>query len=232
MAQTARKRRRFPPMPKSDEPAVRHVARPRVEIAAGLAWFALWTPARGESRAAEALGRAAVPTYTPLLATEVLRRGKRLPVTRPAVGRYLFVGMNPDSPNFGAVRSALGEDAPRIVDDVFSYTHWKTGNRITVDVRQPDPPEPLARLLRVGDVPLRVPVEALQRLEDGLSLFGQSGEGKAMFAAGSRVKAIEGPFASFMGVVEHSDDERVRALLDMFGRKTLVEFFPSQLEAA
>ena len=48
---------------------------------------------------------------------------------------------------------------------------------------------------------------------------------KASFNTGEAVKIIEGPFADFLGTVEHIDDEKgkVRVLVSIFGRETPVE---------
>lgn len=210
----------------------RITARARIEIDTALAWCAIWTPPRGEARVSAALEREGLASYTPMLSEEVIRRGKRVTFTRPGVGRYVFVGLDPNAPDFAAVRTALGEGMPHPVDDVFSYLGQR-GKRVVVAVRQPDPPEPLGRLLRIDNVPLRVPPVALQVLEDGLSLHGKAAaDALARFAAGDRVSVKEGPFAAFIALVQHADDVRIRTLLDIFGRATLVDFSPEQLEAA
>lgn len=48
---------------------------------------------------------------------------------------------------------------------------------------------------------------------------------KASFSVGEAVKIIEGPFADFLGTVDHIDDEKgkVRVLVSIFGRETPVE---------
>ncbi len=55
---------------------------------------------------------------------------------------------------------------------------------------------------------------------------------RATFKAGQKVRIVEGPFADFIGVVEHIDEERtkVRVLVSFFGRETPVELDFLQVE--
>lgn len=48
---------------------------------------------------------------------------------------------------------------------------------------------------------------------------------KASFSTGEAVKIIEGPFADFLGTVDHIDEEKgkVKVLVSIFGRETPVE---------
>jgi transcriptional antiterminator NusG len=48
---------------------------------------------------------------------------------------------------------------------------------------------------------------------------------KTKFSVGEAVKIIEGPFADFLGTIEHIDDEKgkVRVLVSIFDRETPVE---------
>lgn len=201
------KRRRFrryrPAAPLS---VVRLLPRPRVEIDRGLAWYVLWTAPRAERRVAEALQERGLATYVPLEAVTISRRGRPIQQERPAVGRYVFVGLNGARPEWTAVYAAL--------DGPFG---WLTGIPA------------LGRVLKADDVPLRVPCGALQRLSDGLATTTTN---QPLLTAGGACKAISGAFAGFVGIVEEADDCRVRALLDVFGRRTRVEFEPGQLEAA
>ena len=213
------------------ESTVRFLSRPRVEIDPGLFWRVLWTQPLAENRVAAALARAGLAAYIPTRVVETIRRGALEAITRPAIGRYVFVGMGDPEGDFGRLRASLGQEAPYLASDSFSYTD-RRGRRIGVEVRRPEPPEPMARLLRVDDVPLRVPVEALQALEDGLSLYGQAGKERSAFVPGQSVTVLQGPWAGFIGEVERSDDERVWALLGLFGRQTPVQFLVDELEVA
>lgn len=213
------------------EGAVRFVPRPRVEIDATLFWRVLWTQPLVEERVAAALARAGLASYTPMQAVEVFQRGVKKTLRRPAIGRYVFVGLSNLGTDFGRLRASLGQETPSAVEDVFSYVN-RRGRLVVVEVRQPEPPEPLARLLRVDDVPLRVPAEKLQELEDRLSLHeAADGPGPA-FRPGEAVRVTSGPWSGFVAEVEAATDGRVRALLDLFGRQTPVEFVVDDLEAA
>ena len=53
----------------------------------------------------------------------------------------------------------------------------------------------------------------------------------ASFNEGDSVKVLEGPFASFVGVVEHVNDKgKVKVNVSIFGRPTPVELEFSQVE--
>lgn len=188
---------------------VRRLPRPRVEIDRGLAWYVLWTAPRAEARVAAALRERGLAAYVPLEAVYLPRRGRQVELERPAVGRYVFVGLNGADPQWSAVYAAL--DGPM---------GWMTGMPA------------LGRVLKVAGQALVVPAGVIQRFADGLFVSPLSGSGLTRLAAGRPCKAIAGPFEGFLGVVEAADDVRVRALLDVFGRLVPVEFEPDQLVAA
>ncbi len=54
----------------------------------------------------------------------------------------------------------------------------------------------------------------------------------ARFAEGQKVKVVGGPFASFDGIFDRPEKERVRILLSIFGRETPVELDESDVRAA
>lgn len=197
-----RRSRRYRPSSLTYSNQTRRLPRPRVEIDRGLAWYAVFTSPRAEPRILEKLAQRGLASYRPVEAVERIRRGRRVEEEIPAISRYVFIGLNAATPQWGLVHDAL-EDMAGI--------------------------QTLGRVLRSGDVPLRVPASALQRLADGISLFEAPTQ---RFIAGEAVRAVSGPFLSFLVTVEEADDYRVRALVDIFGRQTPVEFEPEQLEAA
>lgn len=52
------------------------------------------------------------------------------------------------------------------------------------------------------------------------------------FSVGQLVRAVDGPFTSFVGVCELDDESRVKALMSIFGRSSPVWFAHDALEAA
>lgn len=203
MAKSRKRPRRYRPSSLTHS-VPRRIPRPRVEIDRGLAWYALWTAARAERRVAERLTDAGLATYFPAETIQRTQRGKVVEVERPAVSRYVFVGLNAAQPQFDVVHGALEE--------------W-TGLWPLI----------IGRLLRTAEGPLRVPAGALQRLADGLVVYDSP---KRRIAAGDTLKPISGPFAGLTAVVESSADSRVRALVSLFGGTVPVDFDADQLEAA
>lgn len=201
MAKNRKRSRRYRP---SAMPTPRRIPRPRVEIDRGLAWYALWTASRAEKRVAERLRDAGLATYLPSETLQLVRRGKTVEVERPAVSRYVFVGLNAVAPQFDAVHGALEEWAGL----------W---------------PMTLGRLLRTSEGPLRVPAGALQRLADGLVVYDSP---KPSLRPGEAYRPVSGPFAGMTAIIEAADDTRVRALVSLFGGRVPVEFDADQLEAA
>lgn len=81
--------------------------------------------------------------------------------------------------------------------------------------------------------PLRVPGALLQDLADRLTGHQQDSLfAREVFLPGQVVRITRGPFASFAARVETATDERVRALVSLFGRPTLAEFSIEDLERA
>ncbi len=73
--------------------------------------------------------------------------------------------------------------------------------------------------------------------EEAAYLTNKSGEGirrqktTVDFAEGDNVRVIEGPFASFVGVVEHVNEKgKIKVQVSIFGRPTPVELDFSQVE--
>jgi transcription antitermination factor NusG len=194
----------------------RRLPRPRVEIDRGLAWFVVWVSSarfQAERDVVRRLSERGIATYHPVEAVERMTRGKRTETERPALGRYVFVGLDAGRSDFGPVHDAL-EDAGG----------WFAGFYTL-----------LGRVLKIYDherevaVALRVPASALQRLADGLVCFEAV---RQPFLPGESVRAVSGALSGLRAEIEHADDVRVRALVHLFGGQVRVEFEPGQLEAA
>jgi transcription antitermination factor NusG len=184
---------------------------PRIQIDRGRAWYCLWTAPRAEAEVAQALREAGLAVYVPVEALSVTRRGRLVEVERPLLSRYVFVGLNGAEPEWSAVHRAL--DGPH---------GWMFGLPV------------LGRVLKSAEqVPLRVPASALQNLANGLEATASVRSAPdSMWATGQPVKAAGGPLEGILGAFHDADEVRVRALFNLFGRKTLVEFKPGQLRAA
>lgn len=55
---------------------------------------------------------------------------------------------------------------------------------------------------------------------------------RAKFTSAQSVRVLSGPFTSFLGIFELEEDDRVKAMLSIFGRSTFQWFAPEALEAA
>jgi transcription termination/antitermination protein NusG len=75
----------------------------------------------------------------------------------------------------------------------------------------------------VGNKPTPLPEEEVKTILKFMQM--EAPKYKASFSVGEAVKIIEGPFADFLGTVEHIDEEKgkVRVLVSIFGRETPVE---------
>jgi hypothetical protein len=205
----AKNRRQHRDYPSTGAYTPRPIVRPRVKIDRSLAWFAIWTAARAEERAAEVLIQAGFSTYVPTQSFEVVRRGKLIEVHRNPVSRYLFVGLNAVAPDVGAVDGAL---AP---------IGW--GEPV------------LGSLIKVEREPIRVGAGALQAYADACAhnAVQSLASGRFGFAVGGKARIVSGGLSGL--VMQVSDlvcDDRVRGLVDMLGGRVVVEATADQLEAA
>lgn len=204
------------PRPRRYQPSALHgtVVRrpqPRIRIDRGLAWYCLWTAPRAEAKVTESLREVRLGVYAPVEALSVARRGRLVETERLVLGRYVFVGLNAAAPQWEAVFAAL--------QGPFGWVMHRPS---------------LARvLMSAEDIPLRVPASDLQNLANGLegAASGRSAPERG-WQVGKVVKAAGGPLAGIAGAFHDADEARVRALFNLFGRKTLVEFRPGQLRAA
>lgn len=202
-----RRPRRYQPSVPADG-IVRRRPQPPVQIDRGLAWYCLWTAPRAEAPVTKALREAGLEAYVPVEALAIARGGKVVEVERPVLGRYVFVGLNGFEPEWSAVHAVL--DGPH---------GWMFGLPV------------LGRVLKSAEnIPLRVPASALQWLADGLE--GTASGRSTPFRTGASFRVIDGPWRGLQTEILDSTDTRVRGLLVLFGRQTMVTFTPDQLNAA
>jgi transcription antitermination factor NusG len=177
--------------------------RHRTYIDPALSWFALWCRANQERKAEAALAGVGIATYRPLETRQITQRGKILQIERPPVGRYLFAGL----------------------DEAQAQALWEVRKAL----HQPSDP-PLGRLLRTQDGPVQVPAELLQPFADAIARLGEPVQARCRFSQGGYARVVKGPLAGLLAAIQTASDDRVRALVKMFGGRTLVEFEPEQLE--
>lgn len=86
--------------------------------------------------------------------------------------------------------------------------------------------------LGAGNKPVPVSEKEAERLISQIQEGGVKPKNKVHYDIGEKVKVMEGPFASFEGLVEEVDDEkaRVKVSVSIFGRATPVELEFSQVE--
>jgi transcription termination/antitermination protein NusG len=75
----------------------------------------------------------------------------------------------------------------------------------------------------IGSKPTALPPEEVESIKKFMEQ--EAPKYKAHFSVGEAVKIIEGPFADFLGTVDHIDDAKgkVHVLVSIFGRETPVE---------
>lgn len=83
-----------------------------------------------------------------------------------------------------------------------------------------------------GNKPVPVSEKEAERLIEQLKEGGVKPKSTITFDIGEKVKVMEGPFASFEGLVEEVDEEksRVKVSVSIFGRATPVELEYTQVE--
>ena len=82
--------------------------------------------------------------------------------------------------------------------------------------------------------PVAVPDQEIDKIMGNIKEGSLSPEPRLSFDIGEQVKVCEGPFASFTGLVEEVDEEKLRlkVSVSIFGRPTPIELEYNQVEKA
>ncbi|OYD82515.1 transcription termination/antitermination protein NusG [Azospirillum brasilense] len=144
--------------------------------------------------ATDALRRRGYAVLMPMCRELLTRSGRAETVERPLFGRYFFVGVGP------------WQDAWDL--------RWCPGiQHLTLDARRR---------------PITVPVDVLRAIVDRMEADGgavdlRPREPVPAFRPGQAVEVLQGPFAGFPGLFEVDEGKRVRVLVSLFGRETVVK---------
>lgn len=194
-------------------------AKPAVIVSeGGRAWFVLQTVLRGEDDAVSALKASGFETYLPISRKDVFNKQKKITVTREfkLFNRFVFAHLPLNTMAWAPVHA---------IDEI---TGALGANGVPMWV----PQSQIDRLLVAeADMKFDDTQEAkIRRKEIGRN----KRETTAMtFKPGSKVRARSGPFGGFSGLVKDVTGRgAVEAMLDIFGRMTLVEFDSEMVELA
>jgi len=174
-------------------------------------WFVLYTEPNQEHIAAvHVTADLGFETMVPMFTTRRVQKGKVVETNSSLFSRYILVKFDPeaDKLRYPGLNRVKGSHAVRI------------GSRSVL-------------LCGAGDVPVPVPEETMKIITDRerARLEAPQEPEAPKFTDGQEVQVVDGPFAGLRGLVDGSPRDRVRALLDLFGRKTEVSFSPSDLIA-
>lgn len=162
-------------------------------------WFVIRAATRRELHAEENLVEAGFGVYCPRLRSERKVKGRREPVERALFEGYLFAALG-----------LKADGKPQSMKDLLAVDAVSGLVRLSRD---------RARPVALGDV-----ARVLGWEHAGLFDRTRRAERAALFAAGERVRLTGGAFSGFEAVVvDMSPRQRVRLLVDLFGRSTPVE---------
>lgn len=167
-------------------------------------WYVVQADARQHKIAVKSVAAEGYPAYQPIVVKYAMKRGRKVRVESTMFGMYFFVKCDMTEDDYHRIRLARG---------VRKFLDISATGR-----------------------PLMVPNWAMDIVRLKEAEYGTP-EGKSRFvyhfSPGDVVRIKDGPFALFYAKLESAVDEhgRLRALVDIFGRPTKVEFEAHQLEA-
>ena len=185
---------------------VGYVDRPKLCCSSGGEWYAVNTKPRQEGLARGEIALIGFAVYLPII---MMREngGRKKPrmVERPMFGSYLFVCCQSNAELWGRIRAARGV------------------HRLLGDKEHPMPiAEGAIEAIRLHEAEA---AQAQPRRKSGIIWH---------FSAEESVRIKSGPFMGFYARLKSAVDkhDRVRALLQMFGRDSLVELSAHEIEAS
>jgi transcriptional antiterminator NusG len=187
---------------------------------AATGWVVLMVEPRMEAKAATALRDAGYVAWFPQTVEETKddRRKIRRKVNRPLFPRYLFAGAAApagwlsDGDGYGDAGNAGLRALSRLCGPAIGMGDCDHVSAI------------------IGPVPAALLADLSSRQGDG-EFVKDDGKAK-QFGPGAAVRVTDGAWAAFQGIVERHAKDRIRILLDIFGRPTPVEVGIEQVEAA
>lgn len=184
------------------------------------AWFVCRSNVRQEERAAESIRLAGFDVYLPRMKLETKdRRTKAFRETvKPLMTGYLFVGFTSFARHFEMVRKC---------DGVYDF----------VKVMGEPIPVPAASVIDIqcAEMDMRFDNTRAARIHRGEEMKSRKLNIRKQFQKGAAIVVTDEahPFAHFQAVVDEvTSSGSVKALIDLFGRATSVEFQAGQLKPA
>lgn len=182
-------------------------------------WVVVRTNVKCEAKALDNLRKAGFAAYLPRQRIEITNKRTNTirEIERPLMLRYLFVGLQRNNLAYGFVRACDGVE--RILGD--------QGNH-------PLPvPAGLVEEIALAEVDMKFDDTRAARIHRDEEAKTKKQNTSRTFYAGRHVDVVEGPFASFAGIVDEVTSRgTVKALVEIFGRWTQAEFSPEQLAVA
>lgn len=183
-------------------------------------WYVVRSKVRQEDRAYLAIKRAGFDVYLPIVREE--RKNRRTKtfsiIEKPLMPGYLFVGFATFAKHFGMVRGCEG---------VLDFLGVQ-GEPIPI-------PSKAVEDLQIAETHHMFDDTREARIARGEEERTRRDNVKRQFAKGKSVKVSDSkhPFAEFQAVVDEvTSSGSVKALIDLFGRATIVEFSAAQLTPA
>lgn len=173
---------------------------------AGRTWYLVVTMPRSEARVRDGLMEIGCSVWLPALRREVTARGRQTDYETPTFPGYLFVADLPFGERPVTLRG-LPITAMRDVPGLLGVISTPRG------------------FLRVPRAAFETVIRFQNEPEPPRPDFP--------FEQGARVTVLDGPFASFCGVVDEAlGHDYVKVLVEIFGRSTPVQLEIGQIEAA